>query len=142
MRKAAVVWPTEDEFAHRVGAQLPWRHITILIDHLEPREDQDWYAVRAAAEDWKREVLDDWAEKSKSATPSGCNVLRNLAHRRGDWEMLYHAEHDRPGAVSYSQQVFRLLTNLHLFDAHLARCDRSDSRVFRRSICSSQRRES
>ncbi|MFI9485518.1 DUF1016 N-terminal domain-containing protein [Promicromonospora sp. NPDC052451] len=27
MRKVAEVWPTESEFVHQPGAQLPWRHV-------------------------------------------------------------------------------------------------------------------
>lgn len=58
MRRAAEVWPTADEFVHQVGAQLPWRHVTVLLDRLGTREDRDWYAARAAAEGWSRAVLE------------------------------------------------------------------------------------
>jgi predicted nuclease of restriction endonuclease-like (RecB) superfamily len=79
MRKAALVWPTEDEFVHRVGAQLPWRHITVLIDRLDTREDQDWYAARAAAEGWKREVLEHFIKvnlrKQIGAAPTNFEVV-------------------------------------------------------------------
>jgi predicted nuclease of restriction endonuclease-like (RecB) superfamily len=58
MRRAAEVWQTEPEFVHHVGGQLPWRHITVLLDRLNTREDRDWYAARAAAEGWKRSLLE------------------------------------------------------------------------------------
>jgi len=58
MRRVARVWPTEDEFLHHVGGELPWRHITVLLDRLSTREDRDWYAARAVAEGWKRSVLE------------------------------------------------------------------------------------
>ncbi len=58
MRKAAEVWPAADDFVHQVGGQLPWRHITVLLDRLRTREDRDWYAARAAAEGWSRAVLE------------------------------------------------------------------------------------
>jgi predicted nuclease of restriction endonuclease-like (RecB) superfamily len=58
MRRAAEVWLTEDEFVHHVGGLLPWRHVTVLLDRLDTREERDWYAARAAAEGWKRSVLE------------------------------------------------------------------------------------
>jgi len=58
MRKAAEVWPTEPEFVHHVGARLPWRHVTVLLDRLESREERDWYAAAAAESGWTRGVLE------------------------------------------------------------------------------------
>jgi predicted nuclease of restriction endonuclease-like (RecB) superfamily len=58
MRKVAEVWPTEEEFVHQVGGRLPWRHVTVLLDRLETREERDWYAARAADEGWSRAVLE------------------------------------------------------------------------------------
>jgi predicted nuclease of restriction endonuclease-like (RecB) superfamily len=46
MRRAAGVWPTESEYVHHVGARLPWRHVTVLLDRLDTRDDRDWYAAR------------------------------------------------------------------------------------------------
>ncbi|MDR1442020.1 MAG: PDDEXK nuclease domain-containing protein [Bifidobacteriaceae bacterium] len=67
MRKAAEIWPTEEEFVHHVGTQLPWRHITVLLDRLKTREDRDWYAERAAAEGWKRSVLEHFIKVNLKA---------------------------------------------------------------------------
>ncbi len=58
MRKAAEVWSTEEEFVHHVGARLPWRHVTVLLDRLDSREDRDWYAAEAAENGWTRGVLE------------------------------------------------------------------------------------
>ena len=58
MRRAAEVWPTEDEFVPQRVGQIPWGHIRILLDRLSTREDRDWYAARAIAEGWKRSVLE------------------------------------------------------------------------------------
>ena len=46
MRRVASVWPTEAEFLHHVGGELPWGHITVLLDRLSTREERDWYAAR------------------------------------------------------------------------------------------------
>jgi predicted nuclease of restriction endonuclease-like (RecB) superfamily len=58
MRRFAEAWPVEDEFVHQAGGQLPWRHLTVLLDRLPTREERDWYAARAVAEGWSRNVLE------------------------------------------------------------------------------------
>ncbi|MDR1448625.1 MAG: PDDEXK nuclease domain-containing protein [Propionibacteriaceae bacterium] len=58
MRKAAEAWPTEEEFVHHTGGQLLWRHVVVLLDRLNTREDRDWYAARALAEGWRRGLLE------------------------------------------------------------------------------------
>jgi predicted nuclease of restriction endonuclease-like (RecB) superfamily len=58
MRRAAETWPTEEEFVHHVGGRLPWRHVTVLLDRLETREERDWYAARAMEDGWSRAVLE------------------------------------------------------------------------------------
>lgn len=58
MRKVAEVWSDEAEFVHHAGGRLPWRHITVLLDRLDTRDDRDWYAARAAEEGWSRAVLE------------------------------------------------------------------------------------
>jgi hypothetical protein len=45
MRRAAEVWPSENEFVQHVAGQLPWGHIMVLLDRLPTREERDWYAV-------------------------------------------------------------------------------------------------
>jgi len=58
MRRAAEVWPTEDEFVPQAVGQLPWGHVRVLLDRLKTRDDRDWYAARAAEEGWSRGVLE------------------------------------------------------------------------------------
>jgi hypothetical protein len=58
MRKVAEVWPTEEEFVQDGAGQLPWSHVTVLLDRLDTREDRAWYAARALREGWKRGVMD------------------------------------------------------------------------------------
>jgi predicted nuclease of restriction endonuclease-like (RecB) superfamily len=58
MRKVAEVWPTEPEFVHQPGAQLPWRHVTVLLDKLHTRQDCEWYAAKAVENGWSRASLE------------------------------------------------------------------------------------
>lgn len=58
MRRVAEVWPTEEEFVHQAGGRLPWRHVTVLLDKLDTRNERDWYAERAAVEGWSRSMLE------------------------------------------------------------------------------------
>jgi len=58
MRRAAKVWPTEKAFLQHGVGDLPWGHVTVLLDRLPTREDRDWYAARARDEGWKRSVLE------------------------------------------------------------------------------------
>lgn len=58
MRRAADAWPTEHEFVQQAVGQLPWGHVTVLLDRLRTRDDRDWYAARAADEGWSRAVLE------------------------------------------------------------------------------------
>ncbi|MDR1186284.1 MAG: PDDEXK nuclease domain-containing protein [Bifidobacteriaceae bacterium] len=71
MSKVAEAWPTEDEFVQRDVEQLPWGHITVLIDRLSTREDRDWYAAQAVANGWKRGLLEHFIKAGlKGATGS------------------------------------------------------------------------
>jgi predicted nuclease of restriction endonuclease-like (RecB) superfamily len=58
MRALAAAWPDEDEFVHQAGAQLPWRHLTTLLDRLDSRQERDWYATYAVEHGWSRAVLE------------------------------------------------------------------------------------
>ena|GEM_PF-6416188 len=65
---------------------LPWRHITVLLDRLSTRKDRDWYAERAAAEGWKRSVLEhfikaDLKSQVGAAPTIFAAVLRRNASR-------------------------------------------------------------
>ena len=56
MRSLAAAWPLEAIVQHSVG-QLPWGHVTVLLDKLADRELRDWYAGQAAGNGWSRNVL-------------------------------------------------------------------------------------
>ncbi len=58
MRRVAEVWPTEEEFVQHIAAQMPWGHVMVLLDRLSTRQERDWYAVKAAADGWSRDVLE------------------------------------------------------------------------------------
>ncbi len=55
MRSFADAWP--QEIVQQPVAQLPWGHVTVLLDKLDNRELRDWYAARAAEHGWSRHVL-------------------------------------------------------------------------------------
>lgn len=57
MRRAAEVWPNEQEFVQQVAGRLPWTHIHVLLDRLQTRQERDWYAAAAAEHGWSRAVL-------------------------------------------------------------------------------------
>ncbi|MCF3140933.1 PDDEXK nuclease domain-containing protein [Paenarthrobacter sp. AR 02] len=55
MRGFATAWP--DPIVQQPVGQLPWGHITVLLDKLETRRDRDWYAGAAVEYGWSRNVL-------------------------------------------------------------------------------------
>ncbi|MFD9069602.1 DUF1016 N-terminal domain-containing protein [Streptomyces lasiicapitis] len=57
MRKLARTWP--GRIAQRPVAQLPWGHITVLMDRLETRAELDFYATEAVQRGWSRAELDE-----------------------------------------------------------------------------------
>lgn len=67
MRRFAGEWPAEAVVQQAVG-QLPWGHITVLLDRLDDHELRDWYARQAAASGWSRNVLE--------------HQIRTTAHKR------------------------------------------------------------
>ena len=56
MRTFAEAWPAT-RFAQQPVAQLPWGHVTVLLDRLAEQPVREWYAVHAAASGWSRAVL-------------------------------------------------------------------------------------
>lgn len=55
MRGFAAAWP--EPIVQQVVGQLPWGHITVLLDKLESPEDRSWYASAAVEYGWSRNVL-------------------------------------------------------------------------------------
>ncbi|MBF2054758.1 MAG: DUF1016 family protein [Candidatus Sericytochromatia bacterium] len=56
MRAFAEAWP-DAEFVQEVLAQLPWYHQLALLDKLKTAEERRWYAQKAIANNWSRNVL-------------------------------------------------------------------------------------
>lgn len=55
MRTFAGAWP--EPIGQQPVAQLPWGHVTVLLDKVTEPAERDWYAGMAAAEGWSRSVL-------------------------------------------------------------------------------------
>nr|WP_318255357.1 DUF1016 N-terminal domain-containing protein [Agrococcus baldri] len=70
MRSFAEAWSEDSTIVHQPVAQLPSRHVTVLLDKLESRKDRDWYATRAAQEGWSRALLEH-------------NIMGQLREREG-----------------------------------------------------------
>jgi predicted nuclease of restriction endonuclease-like (RecB) superfamily len=56
MTTFAKAWPGSS-ITQQAVAQLPWGHITVLLDKIQPQEDRDWYAAAAVKYGWSRNVL-------------------------------------------------------------------------------------
>lgn len=55
MRGFAAAWP--EPIVQQAVGQLPWGHITVLLDKLDSPEDRAWYASAAVEYGWSRNVL-------------------------------------------------------------------------------------
>ena len=55
MRSVAEAWP--DPIVQRSVGQLPWGHVTVLLDRLDEQEVRDWYAGQALERGWSRAML-------------------------------------------------------------------------------------
>jgi predicted nuclease of restriction endonuclease-like (RecB) superfamily len=55
MATAARTWPAP--IGQQAVAQLPWGHVTVLLDRLDNQAERDWYAAAAAEHGWSRNVL-------------------------------------------------------------------------------------
>jgi len=55
MRGFASAWP--EPIVQQPVGQLPWGHITVLLDKLDTAETRDWYAAAAVEHGWSRNVL-------------------------------------------------------------------------------------
>jgi predicted nuclease of restriction endonuclease-like (RecB) superfamily len=55
MATLASRWP--DGIGQQSAAQLPWGHVMVILDSCPDRETSEFYAKRAAAEGWTRNVL-------------------------------------------------------------------------------------
>lgn len=57
MRAFAQAWPASPAIGQQAVGQLPWGHVTVLLDKLDDREVRDWYADQAVTHGWSRNVL-------------------------------------------------------------------------------------
>ena len=55
MRSFAESWP--EAVVQQPVAQLPWGHVTVLLDKLGNQAERDWYATAAVEHGWSRNVL-------------------------------------------------------------------------------------
>lgn len=55
MRRFALAWP--DEVPQQGVGELPWGHVTVLLDKLDGAGERDRYAQRAVEHGWSRAVL-------------------------------------------------------------------------------------
>jgi len=116
MRKVAQAWPDEADFVHHVGAHLPWRHITILVDQLSSREDRDWYAARAVAEGWSRNLLEHF-------------IKVDLRHQVGSTPTNFAGVLDAPD----SELAQELVKDPYVFE-HLVYGDRIEERAVEQAL--------
>ena len=116
MNKAAEVWPNEDEFVQHIAAQIPWGHIMVLLDRLSTREERDWYANRAAAEGWSRNVLEHF-------------IKVDLRHQLGSASTNFALALDAPD----SELAQELVKDPYVFE-HLAYIDRIDERTVEQAL--------
>lgn len=58
MRSFAAVWDGPGPIGQQAVGQLPWGHITVLLDKLDSHQARDWYAAKAVQNGWSRAVLE------------------------------------------------------------------------------------
>ncbi len=56
MRQMAAAW-SEEAISQQAVGQLPWGHITVLLDKLPDQAQRDWYTTAAVRDGWSRNVL-------------------------------------------------------------------------------------
>jgi len=116
MNKAAEVWPTEEDFVQHVAERLPWGHIMVLLDRLKTRDDRNWYAARAAAEGWSRNVLEHF-------------IKVDLRHQVGSAPTNFAVALDAPDSVLAQE----LVKDPYVFE-HLAYVDRVEERTIEQAL--------
>jgi predicted nuclease of restriction endonuclease-like (RecB) superfamily len=99
MRAFADAWP---ELVQQPVAQLPWGHITLLLDKLDDRPLRDWYATQAVAHGWSRAVL--------------LNQVMSQLHRRAAVAPSNFADVLPAGDSELVQQITKDPYNLEFLD--------------------------
>ncbi|NGO41983.1 PDDEXK nuclease domain-containing protein [Streptomyces ureilyticus] len=89
MHKMARTWP--EPIVQQAVGQLPWGHITVLMDKLDTRSELDFYVTEAVRNGWSRDLLSRFIHQSlhltqgsaatnfEVATPEGSAALMDLA---------------------------------------------------------------
>lgn len=57
MARFAEAWE-EDSIGHQLGAQIPWRHNTTIIDQVKDQKTREWYIRKTIENGWSRSVLE------------------------------------------------------------------------------------
>ena len=89
MRAFALAWP--EPICQQAVGQLPWGHVTVLLDKLHTRQTRDWYADRAVTEGWSRNIL--------------TNQIMARAHARAGSSPSNFASALEPGDSELAQQI-------------------------------------
>jgi predicted nuclease of restriction endonuclease-like (RecB) superfamily len=92
MRSFAAAWPDE-EVVQRLIAQLPWAHNVELLSGLDEAADRVWYADRAIANGWSRDVL-------------ATQIMSKLHLRSGTFEAAPRPRTSRPLCRRRSRSSF------------------------------------
>lgn len=119
MRAFAAAWPEpafQHHFVHQPGAQLPWRHVTVLLDRLDSPELRAWYAAAAAEHGWSRNVLEH-------------QIMTGLHARAGAAPSNFEA-HLSPPDSELAQQLTR---DPYVFD-HLSLTGRTGERELEQAL--------
>ena len=91
MRQAAAAWP--DSIGQQPVGQLPWGHVTVLLDRLSEQPTRDWYAAAAAERGWSRNML--------------LNQIKNQLHRRSGGAPSNFPDRLPPAESNLAQQLTR-----------------------------------
>jgi predicted nuclease of restriction endonuclease-like (RecB) superfamily len=93
MRAFATSWP--DEVVQQPVGQLPWGHITVLLDKLKTLQARAWYAAAAVQHGWSRNVLSNMiAGQAMERTGSAPSNFAELLPAPGS-EVAQQAAKDR-----------------------------------------------
>lgn len=91
MRSFARASPDYDPIAQQPVAQMPWGHITVLLDKLDDVGLRDWYASQAVTHGWSRAVLE--------------HHIKTVAHTRFGTAPTNFERVVAPGASDQAQQL-------------------------------------
>ncbi len=92
MRGFAAAWPQSGIVQQPVG-QLPWGHVTVLLDKLDTQPERDFYTAAAAEHGWSRNVL--------------LNQIMNRLHQRAGAAPSNFTDQLPPADSDLAQQLTR-----------------------------------